>query len=201
MGCDYTIRIQVRHGSHWIDVVFFGTNTRCGGGPLIATVIDFRNQDKNGARGDYGVEHPLASVETAAAHRFIMTQHLDNVGKTSCVAVNNVPTTSNNNQDETNCTTEKDENITINDANAKGNAIVSNEDEDEDEEEEYQKDEDFMYYSKEQFAQFAELVQKCEEDRRGEPVYGPLLRPVALWCDMARSMLPMPKENEILDDL
>ena len=183
MGCDYTIKIQVRHGSHWIDVVIFNTKTRCGGGPLIVTMINFHNQDQNGARGDYGVEYPVASVDTGAARRFILTQQLDEVV--------DIPSKA------------KGEN--------KENEEKAEEWDDHYDEEAYFKNvyrnkEDFMYYSKEQFAQFVDLLQKCEDtwmlnipaERRDVSDYALCMRPLALWCELARSMLPMTeKANEI----
>ena len=46
MGCDFMIKIQVRYGFRWIDVVLFGTKTTTGGGPIIMAANRLRKASK-----------------------------------------------------------------------------------------------------------------------------------------------------------
>ncbi len=57
MGCDYTLLIQVLHGSVWVTIVRFGTKTRCGGFPLCPAMRLVAR--KKGIVGNYRVQYSV----------------------------------------------------------------------------------------------------------------------------------------------
>ena len=71
MSCGHKIRIQVRFSSRWVTVIQFGTETKRSGWPIISAANVCQ---KEGIRGDYGVEFPTADFNVSEVVRWILEQ-------------------------------------------------------------------------------------------------------------------------------
>jgi hypothetical protein len=168
MGCDFDILIQVLHRSCWITIVNLGTKTSCGGFPLCnATRKLFQTK---GFCGDYGAQFPILDSKINAED-IILSQQLSK--KTVEVQIEAVETLS-------------DETI------EQKNEDANEEDEGEKEEEEEEEDRQncFLYYSRDQFEELIKLIDPLENDAHNFRLYNKIMEPVPMWCEMALTALP-----------
>lgn len=61
MGCEYELIIQVLYGNKWVNIVYFGTKTGCGGYPLCAAPVKLKQA--KGIEGNYHADEPFALMQ------------------------------------------------------------------------------------------------------------------------------------------
>eukprot|EP01031_Cornospumella_fuschlensis_P041183 gene41183-50255_t len=191
MGCNFDIQIQALYGAIWVTIARFGTKTRCGGLPLCPPMRELARS--RGIMGDYGLQYPCVPSNFDGAAFIMQGNNLPSEEKPSTTAENATvagkATEEGDEEKETERTNEDDkeekENTEGKETESTNKVYEEDEDAYNDRCERYN-----LYYSKEQFQSFVECIQPIHGEWKPS-LYQDLMAPVPMWCEMARTALPL----------
>jgi hypothetical protein len=171
MGCDFEINIQVRYGSKWIKVLYFGTKTRCGGFPLCAATKKLYK--RNSIKGDYH-RYDDVSKNSNINEIFSMLGDKNNRNKVKDESIGKMKASEVQEDENTEIVDEDDAEI-----------------EEMEEEEEIRGKEVYLYYSVEQFRL---LISHIENDMEAGDMYKQMMVPIPHWMTAALTAAPICEE-------
>eukprot|EP01039_Chlorochromonas_danica_P012000 gene12000-13620_t len=181
MGCDFKVLIQVLYGSHWLTILDFGTKTRCGGFPMCPATEELFKRKK--ILANHGTQFKTISSKMDAASLILKGLVIEDV---------------NRRETERERGWREYKEYQASEGRVVEDDLVPDE------------NEAFLFYTVEEFKELIKCIAAEEKlvPEYADLLYTRLLTPVPMWCQMARSALPvnieqiwMSEDQEEIDDV
>eukprot|EP01037_Dinobryon_pediforme_P026246 gene26246-28699_t len=176
------VLIQVLYGSHWLTILDFGTKTRCGGFPMCPATEELFKRKK--ILANHGTQFKTISIKMDAASLILKGLVIEDVAREETAS-------------ERRWREYKESEAIL------GGVVEDDPEPDENEE--------YLFYTAEEFEELIKCItaqEKLKAHYADRLPYTRRMTPVPMWCEMARSALPvnteeiwMSEDQEEIDDV